>query len=267
MSRASHLSPASRDGRADGADGADTWLRRFHPAPDARVRLVCFPHAGSSASYYHAMSGLLAPEIDVLAVQYPGRQDRRHEPPADDVLDLAGRIFAVLRDQDGPPPALFGHSMGATVAYETARLLEHRAGVRVRALFVSGRRAPSRVRAEHVPLGDDDAVVAELRRLSGTDLRALEDAEMRRLVLPVVRADYAAIERYRRPPGPDPACPISVFTGDADPLTTVEEAWAWTAHSAAGVDVRVFPGGHFFIDDHQKEIAELVAAALGTRTT
>ncbi|MEV5829038.1 alpha/beta fold hydrolase [Spirillospora sp. NPDC052242] len=239
----------------------DLWLRRYSPAPEAPVRLVCFPHAGSSASYYHWTAGRLAPAVDVLAVQYPGRQDRRHEPPIEDVLVLAGHVYEELlglETPDGTALALFGHSMGATVAYEVARLLEHKAGIRLRRLFVSGRRAPSRTRTERVRLGDDEQVAAELMRLSGTDARLLADPELRELFLPVVRADYAAIETYRRPPGPDPTCPLTVLVGDADPLTTVEEARAWDAHTPGGAQVRVFPGGHFFLDDHREEIARVI---------
>jgi pyochelin biosynthesis protein PchC len=241
----------------------ELWLRRYHTARDARVRLVCFPHAGGSASGYHAMSARLAPAVEVLAVQYPGRQERRREAPVTDLPDLAEHIFQVL-DEARPdrPLAFFGHSMGATVAYEVARLLEHRSGVRLHTLFVSGRRAPSRVRSERVHAGDDDSVMAELVRLSGTDARLLRDAELRELILPVVRADYAAIERYRRPPGPEPTCPIVVLVGDADPLTTVEEAGAWADHAAAAVDLRIFPGGHFYLDDHLDEVAEVVAGHL-----
>ncbi|QXJ23877.1 thioesterase [Actinomadura graeca] len=241
----------------------DLWLRRYHPAPDARVRLACFPHAGGSASGYHGMSARLAPEVEVLAVQYPGRQDRRREQPVTDIAELAGQVVGALDGEPSDRPlALFGHSMGATVAYEVARLLEHRRGIRPHTLFVSGRRAPSRVRPENVHAADDDGVLAELERLSGTDARLLQDPELRELILPVVRADYGAIERYRRAPGPEPGCPVVVLVGDADPLTTVEEARAWADHSAAPVDVRVFPGGHFYLEDHLEAVVEVVAGRL-----
>ncbi|WP_067456465.1 thioesterase II family protein [Actinomadura macra] len=245
------------------SDAGDLWLRRYHPAPDARVRLVCFPHAGGSASGYYTMSARLAPDVEVLAVQYPGRQDRRREPPVTDIADLAGRVFeALAQEPPDRPLALFGHSMGATVAYEVARLLAHRSGVRPHTLFVSGRRAPSRVRPENVHAGDDDGVLAELERLSGTDARLLRDPELRELILPVVRADYTAIERYRRRPGPEPGCPIVVLVGDADPLTTIDEARAWAGHSEAPVHVRVFAGGHFYIEDHLDAVVEVLAERL-----
>src|SRR6059058_3650797 len=97
-----------------------TWLRRFGPVLDSGVRLICFPHAGGSASAYVPLARALAPEVEVLAVQYPGRQDRRHEPPIEDVNRLADLAADVLPTDSARPYALFGHSMGALVAYETA---------------------------------------------------------------------------------------------------------------------------------------------------
>ncbi len=246
--------------------GSGTWLRRYREAPGARIRLVCFPHAGGSASYYLPLARALAPAVDVLSVQYPGRQDRHREPPLPDVPRLAEAVFEALgtdlADHADLPLAFFGHSMGAIVAYETARLLEHGAGVRLEVMFASGRRAPSTIRAETVHLADDDRLLAELAALGGTDARLLRDPELRGLVLPAVRADYTAIERYTRRPGPDPSCPYEVLTGDADPLTTVAEAKAWAAHTTASTGVHVFSGGHFFVEDHLAEITELVARRL-----
>ncbi|SDG94426.1 Surfactin synthase thioesterase subunit [Sinosporangium album] len=240
----------------------DLWLRRFHSAPGAAARLVCFPHAGGAAGAYYALSQLLAPAVEVVAVQYPGRQDRRREPPVDDIVTLAERIAEVLAVGGGPALSLFGHSMGATVAYEVARILEGRSGVPVRALFVSGRRAPSRHRPTSVRWRDDDEAVAALLTLSGTDARLLADEDARAMILPAVRADNAAIEAYRRPPGADPSCPISVFVGDSDPLTSVEEARAWAAHTSAETEVQVFAAGHFFLDEYLREIAAAITRRL-----
>jgi surfactin synthase thioesterase subunit len=241
-------------------DPDGTWFRRFHPAARPRARLLCFPHAGASASAYFAMSAALAnaePKLDVVAVQYPGRQDRRREPLIDDIPTLADRIHDALDGWTDLPIALFGHSMGATVAFEVARRLE-KAGTAIRALFVSGRRAPSRARPERVHLGDDASVIAEVERLSGADARILRDPEMARFLLPALRADYRAIERYRCPEAARLGCPISVFTGDADPLTTVDEAAAWDDHTTEAATLDVFPGGHFFVNAHVDRIAALV---------
>ncbi|MER5807297.1 alpha/beta fold hydrolase [Streptomyces sp. NPDC002033] len=238
------------------------WVRRFHPSPDARVRLVCLPHAGGSASYYFPVSAALAPDVEVLAVQYPGRQDRRHEPCIDDIQELAEQVFAALTPWTDRPLALFGHSMGASVGFEVARLLEHRAGVVPAALFPSGRRAPSRHRDENVHAQGDQRLIQEIQRLSGTEARLLDDPEVLRMALPALRGDYKAAETYRYVPGPDLSCPVTAFVGDADPKALVDEAADWAAHTTGPFTLKVYGGGHFFLNDHSKAVVADIADGL-----
>ncbi|TDD48810.1 thioesterase II family protein [Saccharopolyspora elongata] len=232
------------------ARGGQLWIRRFHPAPDAGVRLVALPHAGGSASFYFPLSRALAPRVEVLSVQYPGRQDRLAERCIDDIGELADRLAAELRPWADRPLALFGHSMGAAVGFEVARRMEV-APIR---LIASGRRAPSTHRDEWVHLSDDDGLVADLRKLSGTAAGVLGDDELLRMILPAVRSDYRAAETYQGEAGAKVACPITVLLGDDDPKVTLAEAEAWREHTDAEVDLRVFPGGHFYLVEHQAEV-------------
>ncbi|MFI9274318.1 thioesterase II family protein [Kitasatospora sp. NPDC052896] len=242
----------------------ETWIRRFHPKPGAAVRLVCFPHAGGSAGYFHPLSALLGPEVEVLAVQYPGRQDRRIEPAVADIGELADEVAGALRPWADQPLALFGHSMGALVAFETARRLERRGGAALSAFFASGRRAPSRYREEHVHRLDDAGLVAAIRALNGTDHRLLDDEEILRVILPAVRSDYRAAETYRCPPDAVLAdLPITALLGDRDPRVTPEEAHAWREHTTGPFELRVFPGGgHFYLADARAELALLLTERL-----
>jgi surfactin synthase thioesterase subunit len=235
------------------APSDDLWIRRFRPSPDAADRLVCFPHAGGSASFYVPVAAALSPGVDVLAIQYPGRQDRRGEPGPSSVAELADGITAALAGWDDRPLTFFGHSMGALVAFETARRMERAGNGPVR-LFASGRRAPSRTRDEHVHTLDDDGLVTELRRLAGTDAQVLQDEELLRMVLPAIRGDYRAVETYRCEPGARVRCPVTVLTGDADPRTSLEEARAWNEHTDADCDLHVFSGGHFFLSERPAEV-------------
>ncbi|MCC3766869.1 thioesterase II family protein [Streptomyces sp. UNOC14_S4] len=235
------------------------WVRRFHPSPESSVRLVCLPHAGGSASFYFPMSQALSPAVDVLCLQYPGRQERRQEPGIENIPDYADAIAAELKPWLDVPTAFFGHSMGAILAYEVALRLE-REGAGPVALFASGRRAPSRYREENVHRRDDDGIVREMQLLSGTDARVLGDEEILRMVLPAIRSDYTAIETYRSEPGAAVRAPITVFTGDRDPRTSLEEAEAWRAHTEGEFDIQVFPGGHFFLANHSAKIIEIVSA-------
>jgi len=229
------------------------WFRRYRPARNASVRLVCFPHAGGSAPFFLPVVAALSPRVDVVAVQLPGRQDRRGEAPIDDLALLANRIYEILRREPEMPTSFFGHSMGAIVAFELARRLEAD-GRGPAHLFASGRRAPSCWRDEQVHLLDDAGILAEVRKLDGTASSLLGDDEFMRAALPALRADYRAIETYRCAPDVTVQCPITALTGDSDPKTTLEEARAWDQHTSGPFDIQVFAGGHFFLTEHTDEI-------------
>lgn len=240
------------------------WFRRFHPGGAPRARLVCLPHAGGSASFFFPVSRALAPDVEVLAVQYPGRQDRRSEPFVPTITGLADRIAALLAEQDGVPLALFGHSMGAMVAYEVTRRLED-AGTPPVALFVSGRRAPDRYRDDRVHTRSDEGVLAEVRRLSGTDADLLGDEEVVRMILPVLRNDYRAVETYRHTPGARLGTPVVAFTGTEDPVAPLPDVEAWAEHTTGGFDLVPLPGGHFFLTRHQDVLLRTMTDRLMAR--
>jgi surfactin synthase thioesterase subunit len=242
----------------------DLWVRHPAVARPGAVRLICLPHAGGSASFYVPMAKPLAPGIDVGLVQYPGRQDRRREPCIEDLGQLADAAFEALRPELDGPVAFFGHSMGATLAFEIALRMDQAGLPAPVRLFVSARRAPSAHRDERVHLKDDDGMIAEIRALSGTDSRALGDEEIMRMAMPSIRADYKAAETYRYRPGPKLRCPISALTGDSDPKTSVDEVERWREHTTAEFDLNVYRGGHFYLTQHQQAVLQVVRDRLGT---
>jgi surfactin synthase thioesterase subunit len=235
----------------------ELWCRRYSPSSTAAARLVCLPHAGGSAPYFRPVAIALSPSVDVLAIQYPGRLERRSEAPITDVGRLADEIHLILLRQPPLPTTVFGHSMGASIAFEVARRLEGSGRPPVR-VFVSGRRAPSAYRDERVHLSDDAGLLAEVRRLNGTASTILDDEELLRAALPVLRADYRAAETYWCDADVTIGSPITVLTGDDDPKTTMPEAQAWARHTIGSFDAQVFPGGHFFLTTHAAEITGLL---------
>ncbi|MFE0105833.1 thioesterase II family protein [Streptomyces sp. NPDC059009] len=203
------------------------WLHCPTPLADPDRRLVCFPHAGGSAAFYRDW-GRQLPGTEVHAVRYPGRAERIAEPPATDLRVLAGDIADAVEPLADRPLLLFGHSMGAAVALETARHLESR-GIRPAHLVASGSRdapyptdgadalADDDTAPDDTAPDDDAAVVARLLALGGTDPELAADPEFQALVLPYVRADGALFHGYTPLPD-DPAlrCPVTTVVGDAD---------------------------------------------------
>lgn len=234
------------------------WVRRFHPADDAGARLVCLPHAGGSANYFFPVSRALANRLDVLCVQYPGRQDRRREPCVASIEELADHVAEAITPWADRPIAFFGHSMGAIIAFETALRLEA-AGITPAVLFLSGRRAPSTFRRETNHLLPDKDLVKELRGMQGTDASLLDDQDIVDMILPSLRSDYKAVETYDNRTAGAVHCPIVVCNGDRDAMVTPAEAAAWERHTTSAFDLRTYPGGHFYLNDHAVALIALIA--------
>lgn len=240
-----------------------SWIRRFHPAPPGAPRVVLLPHAGGSASFYFSFSRALSASADVLTIQYPGRQDRLGEPCADNVADLSDAVLGSLLPLLDQPVVLFGHSLGATVAFELARRLEHDKGVVPRCLVVSGRRPPGEIRDEGVHRRDDSALVAELAEMSGTDQRVLAEPELLNMILPTLRSDYRAAETYVYSPGPLISCPVMALVGDDDPKVPVESVANWADYTTGTCEVEVLAGGHFYLVEQQERVVSAITRWLG----
>ncbi|MFE7798657.1 thioesterase II family protein [Nocardia sp. NPDC057440] len=240
----------------------NSWLRRLSPAPrDGSHKLVCFPHAGGSAISFGPLAECVGTEYEVLAVQYPGRQDRRREPLVGNISDLVDGLLPELIEAVGSAQdfSLFGHSMGSVVAFEAGRRLEHESGATARVLFASGRRAPSAPLPElRMHLLSDRELGEHLLRFGGTPRALLEDPEFRELILSIVRNDYRAIETYECGTDATVSSPIVAIVGDRDPDASLAEIEVWGSHTAGSFCAKSFPGGHFFIDSNCEPIGRLI---------
>ncbi|MFB7455030.1 thioesterase II family protein [Streptomyces sp. NPDC056188] len=244
--------------------GPSKWLRCYRKVARPRLRLVCFPHAGGAASMFRDWPRWLPDDVEVSGVCYPGRQDRLLEPCIDEMGALTTPIADVLQACAGERLVLFGHSMGASVAYEVALRLKQRTGSAPGRLFVSGQLPPHRVVPKSVHLHGDDAIVEEVRRLGDPDAgTVLDDADLRELVLPAIRADFRLIGTYLPRPVTPLATPVTAYVGSEDEQVPVEGLREWAAVSATGrFDHRVYPGGHFYLMDDPEALVRDLAGRL-----
>jgi medium-chain acyl-[acyl-carrier-protein] hydrolase len=256
------------------SNSANNWIFRPRPNPRSALRLFCNPFAGGGASAYRSWSDVLPRTVEVCPVQLPGRETRLKEQAYSDVRPLVDALASALIPMLDKPFALFGHSMGALVAFELARKLRRDHNLLPERLFVSARVAPS-VSLKHPPLNNlpDDQLIDELARLNGTGKDVLQHKELMKLILPTLRADLALHELYRYSEEPLLECPIVVFGGLHDPKTDNEGLDAWRNHTAGLFTKRLLPGDHFFISSSQSSFLNIFAlelqrviAALGSRT-
>lgn len=222
------------------------WVRPYRLSPLPRMRLVCFAHAGGSASFFNSWTEHLPSYIDLLAVQYPGRENRFNEPAATSMSSLARESSQALLKFCDAPIALFGHSLGAVLAYETALRLEQ-AAVTLRHLFVSAQPAPHMKRAGKLHLGSEEALLEDIYRQGHPGNVLLDGTALRDVFLPIIRSDYEAIETYTRTQPRALNCPVDVLLGDTDTEVTETEGLGWQSTSLYPLTLQRFPGGHFYL--------------------
>ncbi|MGI5472496.1 thioesterase II family protein [Streptomyces sp. CA-132043] len=230
------------------------WFHTPEPRPGADRQLFFFPHAGGSAAYYHRWAALL-PGVEVRAVQLPGRQERRAEPPYRRTGPLVEALHeAIEAELDDRPYAFFGHSLGALLGYRLAVAVEEAGGTGPALLGVSGW-APERFRPVDalLPLPDGEFAAA-VRRFGVLPAEAGTDPELLALVLPAVRADLALVADYRDD-GAAVGCPVAAYGGRTDPTLEPGGLTEWASRTPSFLGVSEFPGGHFYLTEHALAVA------------
>jgi len=242
------------------------WIAFRRTPPRATVRLFCLPYAGAGASVFRPWANLLPPEIELCAVQLPGREDRLRDPLFTSMEPLVEALVVQLGGELDRPFALFGHSMGAIIAYELACVLRRTGLPDPVHLFVSGRRGPQ-IPYRHEPMHDlaEAEFVEKLRRLNGTPEEVLRHPELLAHIIPTLRGDFAVCETYEYRREPALSCPVSVFGGLRDPEVSREDLETWSAMSTGPFRLELFPGDHFFVHACRTSLLATLTADL-TRT-
>jgi medium-chain acyl-[acyl-carrier-protein] hydrolase len=223
------------------------------------MRLFCLPYAGAGASAFRGLSREMPPEIEVTAIELPGRETRFRETPETDlsnvVTELVGALYPCQLDR---PFAFFGHSLGAILAFELTRALLSKYGIQPSRLIVSARLAPQvKDPRPAIHLLPEPAFIETLRALGGTREEMLNDPEMAPL-LNVIRADFALNERYSYAPGLPLQVPILVLGGTEDPKVTEADLAEWKEQAGGPFSLRMLAGGHFFIHSQLQLLTRMI---------
>ncbi|MEU7185963.1 alpha/beta fold hydrolase [Streptomyces sp. NPDC045369] len=255
--------------RAPGPAGQ--WLRNLTTPPrgagEPPVRLLCFPHAAGGASAFRPWRGLLPPECDLWAVQYPGHEDRVGEPPATDLTRTARQAAIAAQWLADRPYLVFGHSMGALLAYETCRRLDHLGVTVPDRLFVSGSPPPHRVAAAPA---DTDSVPHRMHgyeHRTGTETGAGPDNEQHDeqyddLAAKTLSADLRMLAGYRPGPAWRVPWPVTVIRAAQDPDLDAAAAAAWQDYAVDDVTLATVSGDHFVCFTRPHDTVRLITGAV-----
>jgi pyochelin biosynthesis protein PchC len=247
----------------------EAWIHNWQPRPDARLRLICFPPAGAGPLFFRPWARRLPETIEVLAVRLPGRESRITEPLMTDYAQVVACLYAALRPEMERPYAMFGHSMGALLAYGVTQEVTRYGGPPPVRLFISGTDGPGDGPQPKRAMWSDGELVADLRRMGGTPEAAFDEPELLDAILPILRADYMVCDAFRAAgPAPDPMleCPVSILGGAADDYDE-KQLGRWAGVTRGPCGQRIFPGGHFFLSEESADaVGQYVAGELAEET-
>ena len=226
--------------------------------------LICIPHAGGGASAYSRWAQELAPAAAVRVVQLPGREIRRRETLASNLRAAVADLYEQVKPHTDRPFALFGHSMGGLMAFELAHALHQTLDRSPLRLFVSACSAPDLTQIEppFTHLADGSFTDELCRRYGGIPAAILDDADYMAAILPALRADFGILESYAWKARPPLDCPITAFGSENDPVIPLDAVRAWIGQTAAGFDMNVLQGGHFYLQSNRRALAERIRAVL-----
>jgi medium-chain acyl-[acyl-carrier-protein] hydrolase len=246
---------------------ANPWISRPRKRPEASFRLFCFPRAGGGVASFRSWPEDCHPEIEVALVQPPGRENRLREVPLHTMESLVSSVCDAMTELLDRPYALFGHSLGAKVAFETSRELRQRGLPEPVCFFAAASAGPAVpwTRPLLHSLGDLELLQEIQRRYGGVPQGILADRELWPFLVPALRADLTILETYRYAENPPLSCPITCFCGTGDAMTPESEAEEWRRQTSAKFRLHMLPGDHFFPLQERPRVLKQIATDLSLR--
>lgn len=231
-----------------------------------QLRLYCFPYSGGNATVFVPWQREIDPTIELCAVQLPGRGSRFRESPCTSfrtLIHTLGDVLCARQRQHPLPFAFFGHSLGALVAFELARYCRDQGWDMPEHLIVSGCRAPPlREKSRRLHELPDAQLIEKLRDYNGTPSEILDNQEFMRLLLPVVRADFALGADYHYETAAPLAIPVTTFAGQQDHHASPHDMQEWQRHACAAYQSHIFRGDHFFINEEKRSVLDRLSTIL-----
>lgn len=238
----------------------DIWFFRPKPNPHARVRLLCFAHAGGAATVFKEWPELLGPDLEVVACQLPGIGSRLVDPPYSNLHTLVDDLIDAVTDNFTGAYALFGHSLGALISFELARTLTERGLRRPSHLIVSGC-LPPQIKHAAPAISDLPAnkfIEAVDTRCKGVPQEGRDNEEMLALVVPGLRAYFKMQEDYRYFNGLKLSCHLTALGGEEDLNLTAAQIQGWQEHTQQDFSCSMLPSGHFFVFEQPRQITRII---------
>jgi epothilone polyketide synthase D len=239
-----------------------SWVVIPRPVPEAKMRLFCFPYAGGAASVFSTWPGGLPSEIEVCAIQPPGRHERLHEPLLESVEEMVAALIPALLPYLDRPFATFGHCLGAVVMFEALQQLAANHGLRSAHVFVSGAPSPLRYLVPCLTARSQAEFLELLGFIGFGNSAVLGDEDALRHLLPAVKADFDVATRYGYVASELLDAPITAFAGREDPLAPPDSMEMWRGHTSSWFSKIVFPGEHYFIVPERETLLGIMGGEL-----
>lgn len=243
------------------------WLQFFKPINNnARYRLYCFPYAGGGAMAFRSWSMLFSDDIEVCAIQLPGRENRINESSMTDIYEISRRIaYEIIENQVRDKPfAFLGHSMGSLVSFEVVRYLRMRGYQLPGHIFLSSMNAPENTEINrYIHRLPDDEFIELINSLNGTPKEFFNDSRIQELFLPILRSDFKAVELYKYNSEEPFSVPITVLGGEDDKLISIQGLKRWRRETNSTFSLKLFQGDHFYFQNKSgREVINYVTKCL-----
>ncbi|MEO1131185.1 MAG: alpha/beta fold hydrolase [Cyanobacteria bacterium J06639_1] len=241
----------------------NNWLIAPQPVLQPRLRLFCFPYAGGTSQIFRTWPNHVPDGVEIVVIELPGRGRRFREKSFERVSPLVRALAEAIAPHLTIPFAFFGHSLGALVSFELARLLRETSNVLPKVLYVSARKAPQLPKSRSIYHLPDSEFIAEIQKFNGTPTAIFESEEFKQIYLPSLRSDFSIIDRYEYVEKAPLPCPIVTFGGHSDRETNQEDLEAWQAQTSSHHELRMMSGGHFFINTSTVPLLASISSDLG----